>query len=75
MVTTTDPSSHPVLSSLRDFLLAGLRPKTPLARAIVLVLVLKLAVVVSMQVFLLWGEAQPDVNALSMGRVLAPANH
>ncbi len=75
MATTTDPSSHPVLLSFRDFLLAGIRPKTPLARAIVLVLVLKLAVVVSMQVFLLWGEAQPDVNALTMRRLLGPANH
>ncbi|HYA73885.1 MAG TPA: hypothetical protein VEF36_12090 [Roseiarcus sp.] len=75
MATTTDPHSHPVLSSLRDFLFAGIRPRTPLARAIVVVLVLKLAVVVSMQVFLLLGKAQPDVNAAAILSVLGPATH
>jgi len=75
VATTTDPQSHPVLSSLRDFLFAGIRPRTPLARAIVLVLVLKLAVVVSMQVFLLLGKAQPDVNAAAILSVLGPATH
>jgi hypothetical protein len=75
VATTTDPSSHPVLLSIRDFLLAGIRPKTPLAKAIVFVLILKLAVVASMQVFLLCGEAQPDVNALTMRHLLGPASH
>jgi hypothetical protein len=75
MTTTADPPSHPVLSSIGEFLLSGIRPKTPLAKAIVFVLVLKLAVVASMQVFLLFGAAQPDVNALTISRVLGPATH
>ncbi len=75
MTTAADPPTHPVLSSIGDFLRSGLRPKTPLARAIVFVLVLKLAFVISMQVFLLWGEAQPGVNASTIQRVLGPANH
>lgn len=72
---TTDPPTHPVLSSIGDFVLAGLRPRTPLARAIVFVLVLKLVLVASMQVFLLCSSAQPDVSALTIQRVLGPVNH
>jgi hypothetical protein len=75
MTTTPNSTSHPVLSSLGDFLLSGIRLKTPLARAIVFVLVLKLAVVASMQIFLLCSEAQPDVNALAIRHVLGPSNH
>lgn len=75
MAATPESSSHPLLSSIGDFLLSGIRPKTPLARAIVFVLVLKLAVVASMQVFLLCGEAHPDVNALTIRHVLGPSNH
>ena len=74
MATTTDPPSHPVLSSIGDFLRSGIRPRTPLARAIVFVLALKLAFVASMQIFLLCSAAQPDVNPQTIQRVLGPAN-
>ena len=72
---TADPSPHPVLSSIGDFLLSGIRPRTPLARAIVLVLVVKLVLVLSMQVVLLCSAKQPDVSALTIRRVLGPVNH
>jgi hypothetical protein len=70
-----DPPLHPILSSIGDFVRSGIRPRTPLARAIVFVLVLKLAFVASMQVFLLCSAAQPDVNPLTLQRVLGPVNH
>jgi len=65
-----DRSSHPILSSLREFLLAGLRPKTPLARAIVLALCLKLAVIVSMRVFLFSGPSRPVVDERTIDRLI-----
>ncbi|MGD1016215.1 MAG: hypothetical protein ABR863_07210 [Roseiarcus sp.] len=71
---TDDPPAHPILSSIGDFVLSGLRPRTPLARAIVFVLLLKLAFVASLQVFLLCSAAQPDVNPQTIQRVLGPAN-
>jgi hypothetical protein len=75
MATTPDSSSHPLLSSMGDFLLSGIRPKTPLARAIVLVLVFKLVVVASMQVFFLCSAAQTDAGASTIRHVLGPVNH
>ena len=41
-------SMRPLLASLADFVHAGLRPKTMLARAIVAVLVIKLVAVAAM---------------------------
>ncbi len=69
-----DSPAHPILSSIGDFVLSGLRPKTPLARAIVFVIALKLVFVVSMQVYLLCSAAQPDVSARTIQRVLGPVN-
>lgn len=64
--------SHPILSSLGDFLRAGLRPRTPLARAIVFALCLKLVVVVSMRIFLFSGEARPVVDEQTISRLIGP---
>jgi hypothetical protein len=63
----------PILSSLADFILAGLRPRTPLARAIVLVLAVKLVIIVSMKVLLFSGDAQPAVDDAAMRRLIGPA--
>ena len=69
----TKASRHPVLSSLGAFARAGLRPKTPLARAIVFVLCLKLAVVVGMRLFMFSGETTPVVDEAAVARLLGVA--
>jgi hypothetical protein len=59
-----------ILSSLTAFLAAGLRPRTPLAKAIVLVLIIKLIGIAGMKVFLFADSAQPVVDAAVMARVI-----
>jgi hypothetical protein len=59
-----------ILSSLRDFIGAGLRPRTPLAKAITFALAVKLIVVVSMKVFWFSGDARLVVDDTVMDRVL-----
>ena len=65
-----------IVSSLAAFLAAGLRPRTPLAKAIVLVLVIKLIGIAGMKMFMFPDSAQPFVDANAMARVVgvsAPA--
>jgi hypothetical protein len=65
-----------ILSSLWAFLAAALRPRTSLARAIVVVLAIKLIGIVGMKVFMFSDDARPVVDASTMARVLgvsAPA--
>jgi hypothetical protein len=59
-----------IVSSLAAFLAAGLRPRTPLAKAIVFVLVIKLIGIASMKVFMFPDSAQPIVDANTMARVV-----
>jgi hypothetical protein len=59
-----------ILSSLTAFIAAGLRPRSPLAKAIALVLVIKLLGVAGMKIFMFADSAQPVVNAATMARVL-----
>jgi hypothetical protein len=68
-----EPRSHPVLSSLAAFLSAGLRPKTPLAKAVVFVLCLKLAVIVGMRLYLFSDETRPSVDEAAVARLLGVA--
>ncbi len=70
---TAQRGSHPILSSLGDFARAGLRPKTPLARAIVFVLCLKLVLILSMQMALQFGGARPLVDETAVSRLIGPA--
>lgn len=66
---------HPlsaVLSSLIAFLAAAWRPPTPLARAIVVVLVIKLIGIAGIKVFMFPDSAQPDVDATAMARAIGP---
>jgi hypothetical protein len=58
-----------IASSLAAFLAAGLRPRTPLAKAIVLILVIKLIGIVGMKAFMFPDGAQPVVDANAMARV------
>jgi hypothetical protein len=52
------------------FLAAGLWPRTPLAKAIVFVLVIKFLGIAGMRVFGFPDGAQPSVDADAMARVL-----
>jgi hypothetical protein len=62
-----------IVSSLAAFLAAGLRPRTPLAKAIVLVLVIKLIGIAGMKVFVFPDGALPVVDANAMARVVGVA--
>ena len=66
-----------ILASLGAFAAAGLRPRTALAKAIVLVLVIKLIGVTAMRIYLSIGNVEPAVDAAMMARVIgvvAPMN-
>ena len=62
-----------IVASLAAFLSAGVRPATPLAKAIVLVLVIKLIGIAGIKVFMFPLSAQPVVDPAAMARVLAPS--
>lgn len=59
-----------IFSSLTAFLAAGLWPRTPLAKAIVFVLVIKLLGIAGMRLFMFPESGQPVVDANTMARVL-----
>ncbi len=63
----------PILSALADFIRAGLRPRTPLAKAIVWALAAKLVIIVSIKVFLFSGDARPAIDDAAMLRRIGPA--
>jgi hypothetical protein len=50
-----------------------LRPKTPLAKAVVFVLCLKLAFVVGLRLFMVSGETRPNVDEAAVARLLGVA--
>ena len=62
-----------VFLSLADFLVSGVRPRTPLAKAIAVALVIKLVVIVSMKVFWFSGDARPVVDEVTMSGVIGPS--
>lgn len=62
-----------ILSSLGAFLGAALRPQTPLAKAIVTVLAIKLIAVAGIGAFMLAGRGQAPVAADAMARLLGPS--
>ena len=66
-----------ILSSLGAFLAAGLRPRTPLAKAIMLVLVIKLIGITAVRIYMVADGAQPVVDADTMAHVFGvlPAEH
>lgn len=61
-----------LLSSLAAFVKAGIRPRTPLARAIAVALAIKLCVVVAARIFLFGADARPVVTEETVNRLLAP---
>jgi hypothetical protein len=62
-----------ILASLCAFAAAGLRPRTPLAKAIMLVLLIKLIGVTAMRIYLTAASVEPAVDAATMARVLGVA--
>jgi hypothetical protein len=61
-----------ILSSLAAFVAAGAKPPTPLARAIVVVLILKLIGISGIKLFMFPDSAQPVIDAAAMTRALGP---
>jgi hypothetical protein len=61
-----------IFSSLAAFVAAGARPPTPLARAIVLVLVLKLIGLVGIKLIMFPDSVQPVIDAAAMTRAIGP---
>ena len=59
-----------IFASLIKFVCAGVRPRTPLAKAIVLVLILKLVGIAGIKVFMFPDSAQPVVDATAMARAI-----
>ena len=62
-----------VLSSLGVFISNGARPRTPLAKGIVLTLAIKVCVVVAMRTFLFGDADRVRVDASVMDHRLTPA--
>ena len=60
-----------ILSSLGAFLAAGVRPRTPLARAIMLVLVIKLIAISGIGVFMI-SSSRPAVDPIAVARLISP---
>jgi hypothetical protein len=65
-------SMNAILSSLAAFLAAGARPPTPLAKAIVLVLVVKLMAIAAIGVFLS-STGRMVVDSITVSRLIGPS--
>ena len=59
-----------IFSSLTAFVSAGVRPATPLAKAIVLVLILKLIGITGIKVFMFPDSARPAVDGAAMAQAM-----
>ena len=61
---------RPILSSLTTFLTAGARPRTRFAKAIALVLIIKLVGIVGIKTFMFSDSSRPVANAATVAHVL-----
>ena len=61
-----------VLSSIVDFLAAGARPPTPFAKAIRLVLAIKLVAIAGIGVVMVASRDGPAVDATAVARLIGP---
>jgi len=64
----------PLMTTLGDFISAGLRPRTPLAKAISLALLMKLCVVVAMRIFLFGADVRPHLDEPAIAKHLLGAS-
>ena len=67
-------SPRPVLASLAAFIGAGLRPQSPLARAIVVVLAIKLVAVVTMMIAQSFVLPHTAADAAAISHLLGPSS-
>ena len=67
-------SPGPVLASLAAFVSAGLRPRSALARAIVIVLAAKLIAVVAMTAYQHFADKSALVDAAAVSRLIGPSS-
>ena len=61
-----------IFSSLAAFAAAAVKPPTPLARAIVVVLVVKLLAIISIKLFMFPDNARPVSDANAVTRIVGP---
>jgi hypothetical protein len=61
-----------IFSSLAAFAAAAVRPPTPLARAIVVVLIVKLFAIISLKFFMFPDDARPVSDANAVARIVGP---
>jgi len=66
----TDGALRAITSSLIAFLAAVLRPRTPLAKAIVLILLIKLIGIAGIKMFMFPDSGQPRADAATIARVI-----
>jgi hypothetical protein len=62
-----------IFSSLAAFAAAAARPPTPLARAIVVVLFVKLLAIISIKLLMFPDNARPVSDANAVARIVGPA--
>jgi hypothetical protein len=62
-----------VLVTLAEFLRTGLRPQTPLAKAITLALAVKLIAIVAIWLAFFSGNPRPPTDASAMARLIGPS--
>ena len=67
-------SAWPVLASLAAFIAAGVRPRSVLARAIVVVLVVKLIAVVAMTAYQHFADQGAAVDAAAVSHLMSPSS-
>ena len=67
------PTLNAVLSSLAAYLVTGVRPPTPLAKAIVLVLVVKLVAIAGASIFLFSSSGRLVVDSNAVSRLIGPS--
>ena len=67
------PTLNAVLSSLAAYLVAGVRPPTPLAKAIVLVLAVKLMAIAGAGIFLFSSSGRMIVDSAMVSRLIGPS--
>jgi len=67
-------SRRPVLESLAAFVSAGIRPRSVLARAIVIVLAIKLIAVAGMAAYAHLTDQSAGIDAAAVNRLIGPSS-
>jgi hypothetical protein len=73
MSAKRDRLASPLLSSLAAFLSAAIRPGSLLARAIVIVLAIKLVAVAGMAVYAHFTDQSASIDAAAVERLIGPS--